>query len=123
MEWGRSSLWPGSPSFYSPAVCFGSPSIPPTSLELYSSAVIRVLIGALFFAGARTARVPWLLRALGAIAIVAGAATLFIGLERAAAIADWTAHQRVAVIRLLGFLPLVLGALIVYACGPVRRAV
>jgi len=96
---------------------------PPTSLELYSSAVIRVLIGVLFIAGAPTARIPWLLQALGAIAIIAGAAALFIGVERATAIADWTAHQPVAVIRLLGFLPLVLGALVVYASGPVRRAV
>ena|SRR6266851_8312272 len=91
-------------------------------LELYTSAVIRVAIGILFISVAQMARLPWVLQVLGAIAIVAGVATVFIGVDRARAIADWTSHQGVAVVRLFGLLPLVLGALVVYACGPVRRA-
>jgi hypothetical protein len=92
-------------------------------LQLYTSALIRVAIGVLFLSVARTARVPGVLRVLGAIAIIAGAATVFVGVERARAIADWTSHQEAAVVRLFGLLPLVLGALVVYACGSLRRAV
>ena len=96
---------------------------PLTPLELYTSAVIRIAIGAVFISAARTARTPRLLQVLGAIAIVAGIATVFIGVERAQAIAAWMVQQGEGVVRWFGVLPLVLGALAVYACGPVRRAV
>ena len=105
-----------------PAVVIWLAHHPLTSLELYGSAVGRVAIGVLFLAVARTARMPWVLRVLGAIAIIAAAATLVIGVERAQAIADWTTREGVVVVRLFGLLPLILGALVVYACGPVRRA-
>jgi hypothetical protein len=95
---------------------------PLTPLQLYTSAAIRIAIGALFISAARTARLPWVLRVLGAIAIMAGTATVFIGIDRARAIVDWTSHQGAAVVRLFGLLALVLGALVVYACGSLRRA-
>ena len=106
-----------------PAVAAWLAQHPLTLLQLYTSAVIRIAIGVLFLSVARTGRVPWVLPVLGAIAIIAGAATVLIGVDRARAIADWTSHQGGTVVRLFGLLPLVLGALVVYACGPVRRAV
>ena len=96
---------------------------PLTPLELYTSAVIRIAIGAAFMMAARTARSPQLLQVLGAIAIIAGIATVFLGVERAQAIAAWMSQQGGGVVRLFGLLPLVLGVLVVFACGPVRRAV
>jgi hypothetical protein len=96
---------------------------PLTLLELFASAMIRIAIGILFISAARTARIPWLLQLLGGIAIVAGVATVFIGVDRAQAIAEWMAQQGVGVVRVFGLLPLLLGVLVIYACGPVRRAV
>ena len=96
---------------------------PLTLLELFTSAIIRIAIGILFISVARTARIPWLLQLLGGIAIVAGIATVFIGVGRARAIAEWMSQQGVGAVRVFGLLPLVLGALVIYACGPVRRAV
>lgn len=96
---------------------------PLTSLEVYASAVIRIAIGLLLISVARGARVPGVLRMLGGIALIAGVATLFIGIDRAQAIAAWTSQRGAGVVRLFGLLPVVLGVLVVYACGPVRRAV
>jgi hypothetical protein len=96
---------------------------PLTLFELFASAIIRIAIGILFISAARTARIPWLLQLLGGIAIVAGVATLFIGVDRARAIAEWMSQQGVGVVRVFGLLPLLLGVLVIYACGPVRRAV
>jgi hypothetical protein len=96
---------------------------PLTLLELLTSAIIRIAIGILFISVAPTARIPWLLQLLGGIAMVAGIATVFIGVDRARAIAEWMSQQGVGVVRAFGLLPLVLGVLVIYACGPVRRAV
>jgi len=96
---------------------------PLTLLELFASAMIRIAIGLLFISAARTARIPWLLQLLGGIAIVAGGATVFIGVDRAQAIAEWMTQQGVGVVRVFGLLPVLLGVLVIYACGPVRRAV
>jgi hypothetical protein len=96
---------------------------PLTLFELFTSAIIRIAIGILFISAARTARIPWLLQLLGGFAIVAGIATVFIGVDRARAIAEWMSQQGVGAVRVFGLLPLVLGALVIYACGPVRRAV
>lgn len=96
---------------------------PLTLLELFTSAIIRIAIGILFISAARTARIPGLLQWLGGIAILAGIATVFIGVDRARAIAEWMSQQGVGAVRAFGLLPLVLGALVIYACGPLRRAV
>jgi uncharacterized protein YjeT (DUF2065 family) len=93
-----------------------------TPLELYSSGAIRIGIGLLLIFVAESSRMPRLLRILGAFALVAGGATLFLGLERAQAIADWTSRQGTSVVRGLGLVPIAIGALIVYACAPMRRA-
>ena len=93
-----------------------------TPLELYGSAIGRLAIGALFVAVAPASRAPWLLRVLGTVALLAGGATFFLGVDRAQAIASWVSHQSLSAIRGLAFVPLVLGAATVYACPPQRRA-
>ena len=85
--------------------------------------MIRIAIGVLFISVARDARRPWLLRALGGVAVFAGVGTLFLGVQRAGAIADWISQRGMETVRAFGLLPLVLGALVIYACGPARRAV
>ena len=106
-----------------PAAVLSLARHPITPLQLYASGVIRVVIGLLFIAAARSARVPGLLQLLGTVSVFAGLATFFMGLQRAERIAGWFGHQSLGVVRLLGLVPLVLGALVLYGCGSVRRAV
>jgi hypothetical protein len=96
---------------------------PVTLLELVASAIVRIAIGILFISAARTARIPWLLQLLGGIAIFAGIATVFLGVDRARAITEWMSQQGAGEVRVFGLLPLVLGALVIYGCGSMRRAV
>lgn len=93
-----------------------------TALELYASAVTRVGIGALFILVAPASRLPRLLRIFGIIAVMAGIVTPFLGVARAQTIADWVSHQGLGLVRAFGLLALAIGAAIVYACGPLRRA-
>ena len=95
---------------------------PLTTPQLYASGLIRIALGVLFVWVASTARVPWLMRTLGGISFLAGIGTLFLGLQRASAIAAWIAATTFTTLRLLGLIPLILGALVIYACGPARRA-
>ncbi len=95
---------------------------PLTSPQLYVSGLIRIALGVLFVSVASTARIPWLMRALGGISLLAGIGTFFLGLQRAGAIAAWISGATFTTLRLLGLIPLILGALVIYACGPARRA-
>jgi len=93
-----------------------------TPLELYASAITRVGIGFCFILAAHTSRMPRLLRVLGIIAVIAGAATPLLGVNGAQAIATWVSQQGLGLVRVFGLLALAIGATIVYACGPQRRA-
>ena len=93
-----------------------------TPFELYASAITRVGIGVVFIVAAPTCRLPRLLRVFGMIAVMAGLVTPFLGVARAQTIADWVSHQGLGLVRSFGLLALAIGAAIVYACGPRRRA-
>jgi hypothetical protein len=107
----------------SPATVLAVARHPITPLQLYASGLVRIAIGLLFIAAARGARIPWVLQLLGAVSLLAGLATFFLGVERAQRIAGWVAQQGLDVVRFFGVVPLVLGLLVVYGCGSVRRAV
>lgn len=93
-----------------------------TPLELYASAITRVGIGVLFIVAAPTSRLPRLLGVFGMIAVMAGLVTPVLGAARAQTIADWVSHQGLGLVRSFGLFALAIGAAIVYACGPRRRA-
>jgi uncharacterized protein YjeT (DUF2065 family) len=93
-----------------------------TPLELYASALTRVGIGVLFILTAPTSRRPRLLRFLGIIAVIAGAATPLLGVSGAQAIASWVSQQALGLVRAFGLLALAIGTVIVYACASQRRA-
>ena len=93
-----------------------------TPFELYGSAITRVGIGVLFIVAAPISRLPRLLRAFGIIAVMAGLVTPFLGVARAQTIADWVSQQGLGLVRSFGLLALAIGAAVVYACGPRRRA-
>ena len=68
---------------------------------------------------ARESRAPGILRAIGAVVLVAGVATPFFGVEAARARLDWEAAH-VAFLRVEGAAFVCLGGLIVSALRPDR---
>ncbi len=89
-----------------------------TTLELYAIAVVRVAIGLLLLAVAPTSRAPRTLRVLGAITVVAGIVTPFLGVARVQAIADWVSQQGSGLLRLTALVALAIGSFVAYACAP-----
>jgi hypothetical protein len=88
-----------------------------TPPALYGVAVIRVFMGLLFIRVSRVAQHPRLLRAIGAVIIVAGVATPLVGAEGARAILSWGVLQGPVFIRLVGGFAALLGAVVVRAIG------
>jgi hypothetical protein len=92
-----------------------------TTFELCLIAVVRVAIGSLLLAVASTSRAPKTLRVLGAITIIAGIVTPFLGVARVQAMTDWIVQQGSGLLRLVGVLALVIGGLLAYTCAPAPR--
>ena len=93
-----------------------------TQTGLYVAAALRVVIGVALLRAAAASRAPRFLRFLGVIAIAAGIGTLFLGVDRAAAILAWWSGQGAFLIRLWPALGLVFGVIVVWAVIPRRRA-
>ncbi len=105
-----------------PAVVLSLAQHSVTPLQLYAAAAIRIGVGLLFISVARESRLPGLIRVFGGVALLAGVATLFLGVGRGQAIADWVSHHGIGVLRSWAVVPLAIGVSILYACAPVRRA-
>ena len=58
---------------------------------VYAATALRIGIGLVLMLAARKSQAPWLLRAFGVVALVAGLATLLSGAEGARARLDWEA--------------------------------
>ena len=86
---------------------------------LYAAAAFRVGVGLVLILAARESRAPGILRAIGAVVLVAGVATPFFGVEAARARLDWEAAH-VGVFRVEGAAFVCLGGLIVSALRPDR---
>ena len=86
-----------------------------TPVGIYVAAALRIGIGVVLVRAAPSSRAPRILRILGVIAVLAGVATLFLGVERAQAVLEWWSAQGPGFIRLWAGLPLVLGGFIAYA--------
>ena len=86
---------------------------------LYAAATFRVGVGLVLILAARESRVPGILRAIGAVVLVAGLATPFFGVEAARARLDWEAAH-VTFFRVEGAAFVCLGGLIVSALRPNR---
>jgi hypothetical protein len=92
-----------------------------TMVELYVIAVVRVAIGSLLVAVASTSRAPKTLRVLGAITVIAGIITPFLGVARVQAIADWVSQQGSGFLRVVALVALAIGGLVAYTCAPAPR--
>jgi hypothetical protein len=86
-----------------------------TPVGIYVAAALRIGIGLVLARVAQISRAPKSLRIFGVIAVIAGVATLFLGIERAQAILEWWSAQGPAFTRWWAGLPLVLGGFIAYA--------
>lgn len=89
---------------------------------LWVAAVLRVGIGLVLVSAAPASRAPAPLRALGFVVLVAGLVTPFFGVERARGIVAWWTSQGEGVVRLWTSVAVALGAFVVYAVAPRRRA-
>lgn len=91
-----------------------------TPVGLYGAAALRVAFGLVLIAAAAGSRLPRTLRVLGALLIVAGVMTPFLGVERAQAMLSWWSAQGPLFIRTWAALAVIFGLFIIYAVAPRR---
>ena len=92
-----------------------------TPMGIYIVAAVRVLVGILFHAAARTSRLPGTLRVLGFVVLLAGIATPIFGVARSIAVFNWWSSQNALVLRAPSVILATVGAFIIYAMGVNRR--
>lgn len=92
-----------------------------TPLGLYAIAALRIGMGLVLILVAPTSRAPKVLRAIGAVVVVAGLATPLFGVERARGVADWAEAQGSSFLRGIAGLLFALGSFIAFAVGAGRR--
>lgn len=93
----------------------------PTPTALYGVAAVRVLFGALLISVASASRWPGILRAVGAVIVIAGFLTPVFGVERSAAIVAWLSGQEPMLVRAAAVLPLLLGLFLAYTVNSRRH--
>jgi len=93
-----------------------------TPMSLYGVAAFRIGIGVVLLLVAAGSRAPTALRVVGSVVVLAGAFTLFLGVERSSAILDWWWAQGPIFMRICLAAPLAMGVFIVYALTSPRRA-
>ena len=89
------------------------------SSGLYAAAAFRVGVGLVLILAAQESRAPGLIRAIGAMVLVTGLATPFVGVEAARARLEWEA-EHIAFFRFEGAAFVCLGGLIVSVLRPDR---
>jgi uncharacterized membrane protein len=93
-----------------------------TSLGLYIAASFRVVFGLVLIGVASTSRMPRTLRTVGAIIVIAGIITPFVGVERARGIVAWWISQGNVFMRIWASIAVIFGLFIIYAVNPRRRS-
>ena len=94
---------------------------PVTMVELYVIAAGRIVVGSLLLAVASASRAPRTLRVLGAIALIAGIVTPFLGVARVQVLMEWFAQQGSGFLRVVALVALAVGGLVAYTCAPAPR--
>lgn len=89
---------------------------------IYLAAALRVVFGVVLVRAAPASRAPKVLRVLGFIIAVGGLVTPFVGVRAGHVILDWWSAGGPALVRVWAGVSLALGAFIVYAVAPNRRA-
>ena len=89
---------------------------------LYVVAAVRIIFGALLLWVAPVSRAPKILRILGALIVIVGMLTPFIGAERSGAMLDWWSTQGPLFTQAWMCVAVVFGLFIVYAVTTPRRS-
>jgi len=93
-----------------------------TQAGLYAAAAFRVVVGLVLILAAPASRMPRTLRVLGALMVIGGIATPFIGVERARAMVEWWSALGPVFMRVWASLAVLVGSFIIYAASPGRQA-
>ena len=93
-----------------------------TPMGLYIVAAVRIGIGVIVMLAAPASRAPRTLRVFAILAIIAGLATPFVGVEHSRREVDWWLAQGFVWVRLHAGIAIVLGGFLAYAVSPRRRA-
>jgi hypothetical protein len=93
-----------------------------TPVGLYVVAALRIGIGLVLVLAASASRTPNILRILGAMILVEGVATAFVGVDRARAMLDWWTAQGSVFNRLPYCVAIAIGGFVTYVVAARRRA-
>ena len=85
-----------------------------TPPALFLSAVLRLVMGVVFYLAAPPSRAPDVVRSLGIAVILASVITAGLALPRFHHWTDWWAERRAPLIRPFGAVAFVLGCLLIY---------
>ncbi len=83
--------------------------------RVYTLAVVRVIIGIILLLAASQCMIPWIVFVIGLLPIIGGILILVFGLERSRNIIREWKEKPDDLFRRLGFAPLILGLLLLWA--------
>ena len=93
-----------------------------TAAALYAVAAIRIAFGTVLILAATGSRLPKTLRVLGALIVIGGLITPFIGVDGSRAMIEWVWDHGSVFMRAWAGVAVALGLFIVYAVAPRRGA-
>lgn len=82
--------------------------------RLYAGGVVRVLLGVVFLLSAPQTRLTGVIYTLGILMLLGGIVIFILGVKKLKAILDWWDKLPHYILRLMGFLILAIGALVIY---------
>lgn len=83
--------------------------------RIYLDALIRIALAVIFLFGASQCSQKWIIAAFGIIFLLAGLLIIVLGPERTRSILDWYENQSLLIFRVIAIIPMVLGAIVIYA--------
>ena len=83
--------------------------------RIYLAALIRIALAVIFLFGASQCSQKWIIAAFGILFLLAGLLIIVLGPERTRRILDWYENQPLLIFRVIAIVPMVLGAIVIYA--------
>jgi len=83
---------------------------------VYLVGMLRLAIGLLFLVSARECEHTRFVIALGILFLISGASVFIIRLDKIKTTLNWFSKRSMITIRLIALLPIVIGAVIIWAC-------
>ena len=82
---------------------------------LYLAGVLKIVFGIVFLISAMSCNIPWIIIAMGIIALAGGVWVFAVKLEKVQSMISWLLEKPPLAIRLLGGLALLFGGVIIWA--------